>query len=100
MLREESQVRTHVKIADMLTAYAKHEDKYTETNSTGFLNYCIGLKLKFTSQTVPKISIFDYLQRLYELCSMTKETLVACLIYLDRFVRRAQFKVTSHEIHR
>ncbi len=55
---------------------------------------------RFSSQVVPRIPIFDYLERLYELCYMTEETFVVSLIYIDRFVRRARFQTTAHEIHR
>ncbi len=58
------------------------------------------LQHKFYAKNIPKISVLDYLLRLYNLCGMTRETLICSLIYLDRFVRRKHFVVTMHEIHR
>ncbi len=57
-------------------------------------------KTRFTSQSVPGVSVKDYLARLYRLCELTPETLLVALIYVDRFLRGSAVPLTVFEVHR
>ena len=85
-------------IAHVLTAFSSSHSIHG-TISIGFTN-SLGKTTMFSSSTIPKISLHDYLCRIYKLAELSEEVLVAALIYLDRFAKSCGSLVSPLEIHR
>ena len=57
-------------------------------------------KMCFSSNSIPNISIYDYLKRIQTYSLMEKNTLILSLIYIDRFCELGQVTLTYYNIHR
>lgn len=57
-------------------------------------------KLIFTANSVPKISIFDYLVRILKYSFIERSTLIISLIYIDRLCELSKLTLTYYNIHR
>ena len=57
-------------------------------------------KMAFSSKTIPKISLKDYLIRIQNYANMEKNTLIMSLIYIDRLCKIANLTLTYYNIHR
>ena len=57
-------------------------------------------KMPFSSDSVPGISIEDYLIRIQTYANMEKNTLIVSLIYIDTLCKIADITLTYHNIHR
>ena len=54
----------------------------------------------FSSNTIPKISIYDYLKRIQTYTKIEKNTLILSLIYIDRICQKSKLILTYYNIHR
>ena len=57
-------------------------------------------KMVFSSNTVPSISIEDYLIRIQRYANMEKNTLIVSLIFIDRLCKINSLTLTYNNIHR
>ena len=57
-------------------------------------------KMPFSSETIPGISIEDYLIRIQTYANMEKNTLIISLILIDRLCKIADVTLTYYNIHR
>ena len=57
-------------------------------------------KMNFSSNTIPNISIKDYLIRIQTYSCVEKSTLVLALILIDRVTKKSNFILTYYNIHR
>ena len=57
-------------------------------------------KLIFNAESIPKISIYDYLIRIQTYSFIEKSTLIISLIYIDRICNINHLTLTSYNIHR
>ena len=57
-------------------------------------------KMVFSANTVPKISIKDYLTRIQTYSNIEKSTMILSLIYIDRICEIADLTLTYFNIHR
>ena len=55
---------------------------------------------RFTSSKVPKISVEDYLKRIFVMGKLPEEVMIATVIYIRRFSTIGKHHVTIKEIHR
>ena len=54
----------------------------------------------FTSKTIPKISLGDYINRILKYTKIEDSTLIITLIYIDRFCKNKKILLTEFNIHR
>ena len=54
----------------------------------------------FESETQPSISIEDYITRLYNFSKSNESTIIASLIYIDRFCQNNNFILTKYNIYK
>lgn len=54
----------------------------------------------FTSKTIPKISISDYLLRITKYANVSDEILIIALIYLDKLCKKNKLMLNSYNVHR
>ena len=54
----------------------------------------------FSSNTIPNISICDYLLRIQTYSFIEKSTLILSLIYIDRLCQHCKLTLTFYNIHR
>lgn len=52
------------------------------------------------SVKVPKISLQEYISRIYKYCSIEKSTIILSLIYIDRFCNMNNFQLSNFNIHK
>ena len=57
-------------------------------------------KMVFSSTTIPKISIYDYLVRIQNYAYIEKSTLIISLIFIDKLCELAELILTHYNIHR
>ena len=57
-------------------------------------------KMIFSSNTIPNISIYDYLIRIQTYSFIEKSTLILSLIYIDRLCQICKLSLTFYNIHR
>jgi hypothetical protein len=57
-------------------------------------------KMPFSSESIPGISIEDYLIRIQTYANMEKNTLIVSLIFIDRLCKIADLTLTYYNIHR
>ena len=57
-------------------------------------------KMVFSANTVPSISIEDYLIRIQKYANMEKNTLIVSLIFIDRLCKINNLTLTYNNIHR
>ena len=57
-------------------------------------------KMIFSANTVPNISIYDYLIRIQTYSNIEKNTLILSLIYIDRLCELGHLTLTYYNIHR
>ena len=57
-------------------------------------------KMCFSSNSIPNISICDYLKRIQAYTLVEKNTLILSLIYIDRFCKLGEVTLTYYNIHR
>ena len=57
-------------------------------------------KMIFNGNSIPKISIYDYLNRIQYYSSIEIPTLICSLIYIDRICQIAGITLTYYNIHR
>ena len=57
-------------------------------------------KMCFSSNSIPKISIYDYLKRIQTYSQIDKNTLILSLIYIDRICQCGKVTLTYYNIHR
>jgi len=57
-------------------------------------------KMPFSSDSIPGISIEDYLIRIQTYANMEKNTLIVSLIFIDRLCKLADLTLTYYNIHR
>lgn len=57
-------------------------------------------KNKFTSKTLPKISLSDYLNRIWKYSKIDESTLILSLIYIDRLCAKTKLALTDFNVHR
>jgi hypothetical protein len=57
-------------------------------------------KMVFSANTIPNISIEDYLIRIQTYANMEKNTLITSLIYIDRLCKTKKLTLTYYNIHR
>ena len=57
-------------------------------------------KMCFSSNSIPKISIYDYLKRIQTYSKIEKNTLILSLIYIDRICLKGKLILTYYNIHR
>ena len=57
-------------------------------------------KMCFSSNSIPKISIYDYLTRIQTYTKIEKNTLILSLIYIDRICQKSKLVLTYYNIHR
>ena len=57
-------------------------------------------KMIFSANTVPNISIYDYLIRIQTYSNIEKNTLILSLIYIDRLCEIGHLTLTYYNIHR
>ena len=57
-------------------------------------------KMIFSSNTIPNISIYDYLIRIQTYSLIEKSTLILSLIYIDRLCQNCKLTLTFYNIHR
>jgi len=57
-------------------------------------------KMPFSSDSIPGISIEDYLIRIQTYANMEKNTLIVSLIFIDRLCKIADLTLTYYNIHR
>ena len=57
-------------------------------------------KMNFSSNTIPNISIKDYLIRILTYSCVEKSTLILALILIDRVTKKSNFILTYYNIHR
>ena len=54
----------------------------------------------FTSRSLPKISISDYIHRIMKYTKIEETTLILALIYIDRLCRKKKILLTEYNVHR
>jgi hypothetical protein len=54
----------------------------------------------FTSKTIPKISVSDYLLRITKYANVSDEILIIALIYLDKLCKKNKLMLNSYNVHR
>ena len=54
----------------------------------------------FSSTSIPKISIYDYLIRIQTYTYLEKSTLILSLIFIDKLCELAEITLTNYNIHR
>ena len=54
----------------------------------------------FTSKTIPKISVSDYLLRITKYANVSDEILIIALIYLDKLCKKNKIMLNSYNVHR
>jgi len=54
----------------------------------------------FTSKTIPKISVSDYLLRITKYSNISDEILIIALIYLDKLCKKNKIMLNSYNVHR
>ena len=54
----------------------------------------------FSSNSIPSISIEEYLKRIQTYSNIEKNTLITSLIFIDRFCRIGNITLTYYNIHR
>ena len=57
-------------------------------------------KMIFSSTSIPKISIYDYLIRIQTYTYLEKSTLILSLIFIDKLCELAEITLTNYNIHR
>ena len=57
-------------------------------------------KMVFSSNSIPNISICDYLLRIQTYSFIEKSTLILSLIYIDRLCQHCKLTLTFYNIHR
>ena len=57
-------------------------------------------KMVFSANSIPKISIYDYLIRIQTYACIDKNTLIISLIYIDRICEIGHITLTYYNIHR
>ena len=57
-------------------------------------------KMVFSANSVPSISIIEYLKRIQTYANLEKNTLISCLIFIDRFCELSKTTLTYYNIHR
>ena len=57
-------------------------------------------KMCFSSKSIPKISIYDYLKRIQQYTKIEKNILILSLIYIDRICLQGKLFLTYYNIHR
>ena len=57
-------------------------------------------KMVFSANSVPSISIVEYLKRIQTYANLEKNTLISCLIFIDRFCELSKTTLTYYNIHR
>ena len=57
-------------------------------------------KMVFSANSVPSISIVEYLKRTQTYANLEKNTLISCLIFIDRFCELSKTTLTYYNIHR
>jgi hypothetical protein len=57
-------------------------------------------KMVFSSNSIPNISIEDYLKRIQTYSNIEKNTLITSLIFIDRFCKIGNITLTYYNIHR
>jgi hypothetical protein len=57
-------------------------------------------KMVFSSNSIPSISIEDYLKRIQTYSNIEKNTLITSLIFIDRFCKIGNITLTYYNIHR
>ena len=57
-------------------------------------------KMIFSANSIPKISIYDYLIRIQTYSYIDKNTLIISLIYIDRICELCHITLTYYNIHR
>jgi len=57
-------------------------------------------KMCFSSNSIPKISIYDCLKRIQTYTNIEKNTLILSLIYIDRICKKSKLILTYYNIHR
>lgn len=57
-------------------------------------------KLIFSANSIPKISLYDYLIRIQTYTHLERSTLISSLIYIDRLWELGKITLTYYNIHR
>lgn len=57
-------------------------------------------KLIFSANSIPKISLYDYLIRIQTYTHLERSTLISSLIYIDRLCELGKLTLTYYNIHR
>ena len=57
-------------------------------------------KMCFSSNSIPNISIYDYLKRIQEYSNIENNTFILSLIYIDRLCTLGKITLTYYNIHR
>ena len=57
-------------------------------------------ELIFNTNSIPKISIYNYLLRIQKYSNIEKNTLIISLIYIDRLCKISHLTLTYYNIHR
>ena len=57
-------------------------------------------KICFWSNSIPKISLYDYLIRIQTYSCLEKNTLILSLIYIDRLCKIGNFALNDYNVHR
>lgn len=54
----------------------------------------------FSSETIPKISLIDYIKRIQKYTGIEKSSLIISLIFLDRICDKSRLLLTYYNVHR
>ena len=94
--------RLIVAVAHILAGFAsKNRTKTVSIHSKDYCDgICVGKINRFTSGSMPSISIHDYLVRITSQAYYSEGILVSALIYIDRIIRRQNLYVSPYELHR
>lgn len=54
----------------------------------------------FSNKTIPEITLYDYINRIYKYTEISISTLIISLIYTDRFCISTNILLTNYNVHR
>ena len=100
---EEEEERKKFPNIDLIKAISLTLEAILENNKSSS-NYKEVLKkqsnMVFSSNSIPSISIEEYLKRIQTYSNIEKNTLITSLIFIDRFCRIGNITLTYYNIHR
>ncbi|MDR3549765.1 MAG: hypothetical protein P4M11_16075 [Candidatus Pacebacteria bacterium] len=87
-------------VAEITASFLKRADSCACTRIFICDHKSVEKASKFTSTSVPSISLYDYLKRIADLTLFSEELMVSALVYVDRIIAKRNLKLSSYEVHR